>query len=135
MDLTIPLVLAFTSVLTWWLSGYDSQVTGENRVKDVKRKVIRCGVTLLLVAIGVAAATGGGRFGGFVRNALVVPLGLLWTGCVSELFARGFHSLVDSSDSGEFDPKVVTRDLDRLAELVQQGHNEEAIHLCAKLRK
>lgn len=135
MDLTIPLILAFTSALTWWLSGYDSQVTGENRVKDIKRRALRCGATLLLVAIGITAATGGGRFGGFVLIALVVPLGILWTGCVSDLLARGFHGLVDSSDSREFDPKELTRELDRLAELVQGGRNDEAINLCATLRK
>jgi len=135
MDLTFPLILVVTSALAWWLSGYDSQVTGENYVKDIKRRALRCGATLLLVAIAVAAATSGGRFGLFVLIALVVPLAILWTGCVSELLARGFHGLVDSMDSREFDAKELTRELDRLAELVQQSRNAEAITLCARLRK
>jgi hypothetical protein len=135
MDLTVLLVLAFTSALTWWLSGYDSQVTGENRIKDIMRRALRCGATLLLVAIGIAAATDGGRFGTFVLIALVLPLSIVWTGCVSELLARGFHGLVDSSDLRGFNPKELTRELDKMADLVQQGKNEEAIHLCARLRK
>jgi hypothetical protein len=135
MDLTIPLVLAFTSALAWWLSGYDSQVTGENRIKDIRRRVLRCGANLLLITVGIAAATDGGRFGAFVLIALVLPLSIVWAGCVSELLAHGFHGLVDSSDLRGFDPKELTRELDRMAELVQQGRNEEAIHLCARLRK
>jgi hypothetical protein len=135
MDLTIPVILAFTAGVTWWLSGYDGQVTGENYVKDIRRRAVRCGATLLIEIIGVGAATGGGRFGGFVLIALVVPLSILWTGCVSELLARGFHALVDPSDSREFNPKQLTRELDRLAQLVQQSRNQEAIDLCARLKK
>jgi hypothetical protein len=135
MDMTIPLILACTSALTWWLSGYDSQVTKENPIKDIKRRALRCGATLLLVTIGIAAATDSGRFGGFVLIALVLPLSIVWAGCVSELLARGFHGLVDFSDLRRVDPKELTRELDRMAQFVQQGRNEEAIHLCARLRK
>jgi hypothetical protein len=135
MDFGFFIILVAVTGLGWWLSGFDSKVTGENRVADVKRRVIRCGATIVLTAIGIGAALSGGRFGGFVFIAMVVPLAIIWTGCVSEIFAHGFHRLVDSPDYGEYDPKELTRELDRLADLVKQGRNGEAIHLCAKLRE
>ena len=134
MDLTFPVILAVTAVVGWWLSGYDAEVTGENKVGDLKRRLIRCGVTLVLLAVGLGAALGS-RFGGFVFIAIIVPLAILWTGCLSEAFARAFHRLVDSPDSGEFDPNELTRELDTLAALVQQGKNDQAIQLCTKLKK
>src|SRR5262245_19066560 len=110
MDLTYPLILSLTSALSWWLSGYDTAVTGENHRKDLKRRVIRCGVTLVLMVVGLSLALGSNRFGGFVFIAIIVPVAILWTGCVSEAFARAFHRLIDSSDSREFDPNELTRE-------------------------
>jgi tetratricopeptide (TPR) repeat protein len=133
MALKLSMILAATAVGAWWLSGYDAAVTGENRGSDFKRRAWRCGLTLVLVAAGVAASSGGSRFGGFVFIALIVPLALIWVGCLSEAFARAFHQLIDSADNREFDPRKLTGDLDRLAELVRQGRNEEAVGLCKKL--
>jgi hypothetical protein len=135
MDLTYPTMLAATSVLAWWLSGFDGAVTGESRAKDLKRRLIRCGITLVLMAVGLGAALGNSRFGGFIVVAVVLPLALIWTGCLSEAFARVFHRLVDSPDSREFDPNELTRELDTLAALVQQGKNNEAVQLAMKLKK
>jgi predicted Zn-dependent protease len=64
---------------------------------------------------------------------MIVPLALIWVGCLSEVFARAFHQLIDSADNREFDPKKLTGDLDRLAGLVRQGRNDEAVGLCKKL--
>lgn len=133
MALTLSIVLAVTAFVGWWLSGYDAAVTGENRESDFKRRAWRCGLTLVLVAAGVAASSGDSRFGGFVFIAMIVPLALIWVGCLSEAFARAFHQLIDSADNREFEPKQHTRDLDRLAGLVRQGRNEEAVGLCQKL--
>ncbi len=135
MGLIFPIILAVTAVVAWWLSGYDTRVTGENQAADLKRRAVRCGVTLLVVALGVGAAWGGGRFGGFVFLATVVPLALIWAGCVGEMFARGFYHLIDSPDPTEFDPKKLSGELDALAVLVKQGRNEEAIGLCTELLK
>jgi len=135
MVLNLILLFAAISALTWWLSGYDSQVTGENCAVDIKRRTLRCGITLLLMGLGVGAVCGGGRFGGFVFIALVVPLALTWSGCLSELCAGLFHRLIDSHDSREFDPKALDRELDRLAELSQQHRFGEAIQLCTKLKE
>ena len=134
MDLRFLILLAPVTVLAWWLSGYDSAVTGENRSADLRRRAIRCAATLLLILIGIGAAAGGGSFGTFVIIALVVPFGVLWTGCLSEVLGRGFHRLIDSSDSREFDQNELTSELDRLGQLVQQGRAKESIGLCARLR-
>ena len=135
MVLIYPIILAVTAGLAWWLSGYDSQVTGENKGADIRRRLFRCAATLLLVVAGFGGVSMGSRFGGFVLIALILPVALLWTGCISEIFARGFHLLIDPPDSREFDPKQLTRELDRLAQLVQQGRADEAIELCANLKK
>ena len=125
MALTILIVLAITSVLAWWLSGYDTRVTGEDNAADFRRRALRCGATLVLVALGFA--------GGFFFIGVTVLIAVVWAGCLSEIGARGFHSLLDSHDTTEFDPGKLTADLDRLAALVQQGRNEEAIRLCSTL--
>jgi len=135
MALVYSIILTVSAGLAWWLSGYDGAVTGEYKVADIQRRASRCGATLLLVLAGLAGVSMGGRFGGFVLIALILPLAIIWTGCVSEIFARGFHLLIDTPDLGEFDPKELTRELDRLAELVQQGRADEAIELCTKLKK
>jgi hypothetical protein len=135
MSLSFALVLLITAALGWWLSGYDSKVTGANVQADYTRRVIRCAITLLLVAAAVGAAAGGGRFGGFVFLGLVVPLAITWAGCLSELFARAFHGLIDSSGAGPYDPNKLTGDLDRLAALFEQGRNDEAIELSTRLVK
>lgn len=135
MLLNLLLVLAAVVALAWWLSGFDSQLTGENRRADFLRRAIRCALTLLLVGVALAAAAGGGRVGGFVCIALIVPLAITWSGCVSELFAGVFHRLIDSPDDRELDPKELDRDLDRLAELSQQHRYGEAIQLCVKLKE
>ena len=133
MDLRYLLVLLTALGFGWWLSGYDSQVTGENRFADFKRRAIRSLVSLFLMGLGLSAASGGGRIGGFICIAIVLPLALTWCGCLSELFARAFHHLTDSPDSREFDAQELPRALDRLSTLVEQGRSEEAIQLCGKL--
>lgn len=123
----LAIILGATALLAWWLSGYDSRVTGENRAADLNRRLIRSGVTLFLVALAVLGMA-------FLFIPIAVILAVYWAGCVSDLFATGFHGLIDSADNREMDGKALTRQLDRLSTLVQQGRDEEAIQLCTKLR-
>ena len=51
MILAHLIVLALTALVAWWLSGYDTKVTGENKKEDRIRRAIRCGITLFLVEI------------------------------------------------------------------------------------
>lgn len=113
------------AALAWWLSGYDSQVIGENKRDDLIRRGVRCGATAILVAIGLLNA--------YLMIFMIVAIAVLWAGCVGELFARGFHVFVDSPDNREYDPKQSARELNRLSTLVREGRNEEAIALCRHL--
>ena len=128
-----PLLIA--ALVAWWLSGYDAKVTGENKPADLKRRAVRCGVTLSLVAAALGASAGSPRFGGFVFLGIILPLAIFWAGCLSEVFTRMFHGLIDSADHTKLDSEKHTRDLDRLAALVWEGRNTEAIQLCTALQE
>src|SRR5437016_9021596 len=127
MNLVLIPIFAGTTVLSWWLSGYDTMVTGQDRAADFRRRAMRCGVTLLLIASGFASP--------WILIAVIVLIAVIWASCLSELFARGFHGLVDSEDTRRFDPKQNAHDLDELALLVQNARNDEAIEVCKKLRE
>jgi thioredoxin-like negative regulator of GroEL len=107
--------------------------------KDRIRRGLRCGLTLVLVE---AAFWGlwqyciyGDRMAGFLYVATTLPLALIWAGCISELYARGFTWLIDPEDDRESDPDKLLRDLDAIANLVKHGHKEAAIKLCNELKK
>jgi hypothetical protein len=127
-EYTVPISLALSAGFCWWLSGYDAQVTGEDRRADLKRRAWRCGVTLLLLFVGLG-------FGQFVWIGVVVPLAVIWAGCMSEFLAGAAHGLIDSPDPRKFEPRKAQRELDKLATLVRQGQRREAIALCARLKK
>lgn len=118
-------IFAGAAALCWWLSGYDTRLTGDDRASDLRRRAIRCVATLLLMAAGLLNA--------LILLAVMVLIAVIWTGCVSELAARGFHRIVDSDDTRPFDSRQAARDLDKLALLVQRGRNDEAIEWCKKL--
>jgi tetratricopeptide (TPR) repeat protein len=126
-------VLALVGLAFWWLSGYDAKVTGEDKMQDLIRRAVRCGITLPLV--GLLFVLPGSVL--VVRMLLVIGwmLALVWAGCVAELFARGFHYLVDPADDQEIDPNQGLRDLERIASLVHSGRREEAIQLSQRLRE
>jgi len=125
MNLVFIPVFAGTTALSWWLSGYDTMVTGEDRAADFRRRAMRCGATLLLIAAGLASP--------WILISVTVLIAVIWASCVSELFARGFQRLVDPQDTRQFDPRQTAQDLDKLAMLVQNERNDEAIEWCKKL--
>jgi tetratricopeptide (TPR) repeat protein len=137
MNLILPSVLAATLAASWWLSGYDSRLSGQekDRRADFIRRAVRCGATLLLAGFGTHGLLYGGMGGGMKYIMIVVPIAVIWAGCLSELFARGFHQLIDPEDKREFDPKQTSRELARLADLVQNGREREAIELCRQLNE
>ena len=80
-------------------------ITGLKPIPVHRRRAIRCGVTLLLMAAGL----GGGPMCIFVS----VVLAVMWASCVSELFARGLYTLFDSEDILVFpDHKLAVLPLD-----------------------
>ena len=133
------IVLALTLLGSWWLSGYDTKVTGENEQLDFIRRAVRCGITLILVELAFLCLWRYWRYddqtSGMAYLMLMVPLALIWCGCLAELCAQAFHHLVDPDDRRRFDPNKSRRDLDMLATLVQSGRKDEAILLCQMLRE
>src|SRR5512146_1700932 len=76
----------------WWLSGYDSRVTGENKTEDLIRRVIRCVITRLLILL----TTLNPYFAIFIFLALAV----LWASSIAELFTHRLHNVVDLMTPG-----------------------------------
>ncbi len=132
-------VLALATVASWWLSGYDAKLTGENERKDFIRRAIRCGITLFLVELTFWSLWRYWRYGdqasGMAYLIFALPLVLLWCGCLGELCSHAFHGLIDPEDRRRFDPHKSRRDLDMLASLVRNGRKEEAIQLCRMLQE
>lgn len=127
------ILLPAAAVISWWLSGFDSRVTGENRRADLIRRGIRCGLTILLLAILVSLPYS-------ITSAppmfLIAGLmAVIWASCLTELGARCFHRLVDPEDKREFDPHQSARNLDLVASLLKSGRHEEAVQLCEALRQ
>jgi len=133
------IVLAFAACVSWWLSGYDPKVTGENTGKDSVRRGIRCGLSLLLVEAAFWNLWQYWRYTdracGVAYLATSLPLAFLWAGCLSEVAARGFRWLIDPEDDREFDPKKGVRELDVIGDLIRKGRKEEAIKLCLMLKR
>jgi tetratricopeptide (TPR) repeat protein len=133
------IVLTFAAIFFWWLSGYDLKLTGENEKADRTRRGMRCGLTLLLVEPAFWGVwqywRNDDRAAGLLYVAMMLPLALIWAGCISELSARGFNWLIDPEDKREFDPNKGLRDLDAIASLVKNGRKEAAIQLCNELKE
>ena len=129
-------VMAIAVVVFWWLSGFDSRLTGDSGV-DFTRRAVRCGITLAIVEAGFYFLWRcwilGDRSAGFAYLALLVPLALLWVGCISEAGTDCFHRLIDPQDKRPYDPKAGTRELDAVGDLIRSGRKEEAIQLCRTL--
>jgi len=136
--LTNLVVLVVAACGFWWLSGYDSRVTGENPRLDFAGRALRCGIALLFVEVAFyhlwQYRQHGDRVAGIIYLACTLPLALIWAGCVSEMLARGVHRLIDPEDDREFDPGAHVRELDRIADLIRSGRKDEAIQQCEKLK-
>lgn len=129
-------VMAIAAVFFWWLSGFDSRLTGEDRA-DFVRRAVRCGITWVIVEVGFYALwrcwVVGDRSAGFLYLTLLAPTAVLWVGCISEAGSQYFHHLIDPQDKRPYDPKASTRDLDAIGDLIRSGRKEEAIQLCRAL--
>lgn len=130
-------VIAICVAVFWWLSGFDSRLTGEGRA-DFVRRAVRCGITLVIVEVAFYAAwecwIKQDRSAGILYLATMAPLLLLWVGCITEAGAHHFHYLIDPQDEKRpFDPKTGTRELDAIGGLIRSGRKEEAIQLCQTL--
>ncbi len=106
------IVLAIAALFFWWLSGYDTKLTGENQTADRWRRGVRCGLTLLVLEVILWRPP--------TVILLIMILALIWAGCLAELAARGFHWLIDSTDKRAFDPAGILNP-DRLLGVARTG--------------
>ena len=120
------LFILVVTAMGWWVSGFDSHLTGEDYRADFTRRGVRTGITFFLVTCAVLA--------GGIAIFFFLGIALVWMSCLAELGARIFHRLVDPDDDRQFDPKEIDRHLDRLGLLIKQGRNTEALDLCKKLK-
>ena len=130
------ILTALAAWAMWWLSGFDAKVTGGDKKRDFKRRFWRCLATALLVGIFFGPSAVGVGYA-FIPLLLIVPplLGLIWAGCLAELFARGLHRLIDSDDRREFDLDAHAHGADQVAGLLKRGQREEAVKLVEELKK
>jgi hypothetical protein len=123
----------------WWLSGYDTKLTGDDPQADAARRGIRCAITLMFASVALVSllrwALYRDHVSGYIYISTVLPLAITWAGCLSELFARGFQRLLFPEDHRAADLGQTNRALDELASLVRQGKREEAIRLCRQLEE
>ncbi len=130
------LVLGGAIVVSWPLSGFDSRLTG-NFQTDFVRRAIRCGFTLVIVEVALYGIWRcwflGDRSAGVVYLATLVPLAMLWAGCISEAGAQSFLHMIDPHDKRPYDRKAGLRELDAIGDLIRSGRKDEAIQLCRTL--
>ncbi len=126
-------MLAFIGVVTWWLSGYDSNLSGDNARKDQIRRGIRCGFTFFLLLILLALP---GKITSLpIVFGVVALLALTWAWCIAELFSHGFQVFTGATGTTrEFDPHESVRNMERVAELLRHGQREEALELAETLK-
>lgn len=129
----IIIILVLAATVSWWLSGFDPKLTGENKRADLIRRGIRCGLTLLLLAILVSLPRSIASSPALFLTAGL--LALLWVGCLAEAGARCLHRLVDHEDQREFDPDQSARNMEMVASLLKSGRKQEALRLCEELKK
>lgn len=87
------MVMAIAVVIFWLLSGFDSRLTGQGPA-DFTRRSLRCGISLFVVEAGFYWLWQYWVYGdwsaGIFYLATLVPLSLLWAGCISEAGAQYF---------------------------------------------
>ncbi|HZF00862.1 MAG TPA: hypothetical protein VE344_03100 [Methylomirabilota bacterium] len=130
-------VLVFAALVSWWLSDFDTRLTGDE-TKDRIGRGIRCGISLLVVEVSFWSLWRYWRYDDRLSGALylftLLPLLIIWAGCIGEMVAQGFTWLIDPHSNKEFDPKKNLRDMDTLAALIRDGRHDEAVQLYETLK-
>ncbi len=124
------IVLALMTVAFWWLSGFDTRLSGTNRVRDFTRRAVRCGASLVVVEFCLLSYAGyvsqRHPAAGYIYPLLAVPLVFIWWGCLRQMGGQLFKSIIEPDDSGPFQPNRDVWLLDQIAELIRQGKKEQA---------
>jgi hypothetical protein len=136
--LTNLAVMTLATMFFWWLSGFDSRLTDEDKLADFIHRGLRCAVSLVLVEISFVYlwqyATRHDPTAGFTYVMVAMPLAVIWCGCLSHLGAHAFNWAIDPEDKRAYDPRTEVRLLDGIAELIRTGKTAEAIRVCETLK-
>src|SRR5271165_2537178 len=94
------IVLALATTLFWWLSGFDSRLSGNNDLHDKTRRGLRAVVSVIIVEFIFLYFW---RYehernsnAGFAYLGAGLCLSIVWCDCLSHLGAQLFRSLIDS---------------------------------------
>lgn len=130
------IVSGAATAFSWWLSGHDSRVRGENVVEDNIRRGIRCAISLVFIEgmfLPAWWAYHGDKVAGFLFLPVLVVFAMLWAGCIGEWAAGRVHGLIDPEDKRGYYPQKGLRELDAVGDLIRSGQREQAIQLCRML--
>ncbi|HTV63128.1 MAG TPA: tetratricopeptide repeat protein [Verrucomicrobiae bacterium] len=126
-------MLALVVAAIWFTSGYDPKLTGDGNRDDLIRRITRCFVTLLLLALLLILP--GAEVSVPALLALCALMAILWVGCLTEMLSRGVHYLTGfASSHREFDPDESAHNLERVASLLREGRRDDAARLAEWLR-
>jgi tetratricopeptide (TPR) repeat protein len=125
--------------LSWWFSGFDRHLKGDGSRVDIVHRLIRCGLTLVVLECAIWCQWRWFRFHDsfavILYLCLLPVMIVLWMGCLTEAGARLFVFLTDPVSTAKLDLGKNQRDLDRLASLVREKQTTEALDLCQELEE
>ena len=138
--LNVILINLLVGGLSWWLSGFDRRLRKDGTRWDAIHRLILCGATLLYLELGIWCVWRWVEYQDAVTlflyslafSIVMIPL---WLGCLTDAGAHLFVFLTDPVSSAPLDLEKNQRDLDRLADLIHEKRNQEALTLCRQLEE
>jgi tetratricopeptide (TPR) repeat protein len=132
------ILLVLVAALFWWLSGYDSRLSGNHEVRDYVRRAVRAAVSVVIVECAFhflwRYAHDRNVGAGWAYLAAGLSLAIIWCGPLSHLGAQLFRSLIDPDDTRGFHPDQEARLLEQIAMLIRSEKKDEAILMCNALK-
>ena len=115
----------------WWLSGWDAHVTGENKKRDIIRRVVRCAISAIFIGSFYFGTLAAGKI-----MVIPVALALLWCGPIAEMVSHKFNKLLGTAGSDvAFEKDKSVENMEVVANLIQAGRHEEALELYETLEE
>jgi len=126
--------------LSWWLSGFDRHLRNDGSCRDMIHRLILCGLTVLYLELGIWCVWRWVEYQDLITlilyfGAFPIVMIPLWLGCLTDAGAHFFVFMTDPVNPAPLDLGKNQRDLDRLADLVHEKRNDEALALCRELEE
>lgn len=131
-------MLSAVALGTWWLTGFDKNVSGESRRDEFLDRAVRSLAVVLLSGLFLLVLEPPGIGFGGVPILILIPvsIAIVLRSSLSEIVTHTFIRLVDPELHGgrDFDPKKERRYEDAIAHLIRTGQRKQAIKLCEELK-